>query len=284
VTVLAPAEWVPRDREHRARVDALTSGHLQRRRRGEAHPVEDFLWTYYPFRPGQLARWHPGPGVTLAGADERVGWQFHTRTDAGVTLDLPAYRAARGQLVAFVTELLAATASRPPQLACFGLHEWAMVYRTDTVRHRGLPLRLGHAGTDAVVEAHQLRCTHYDAYRFFTPDAVPRNPQAPTLATRCALEQPGCLHATMDLYKWAAKLGPGVPGDLLLDAFELARDARELDMRASPYDLRALGYEPIPVETAGGRAAYVAAQRVIAGRGGALRARLLVACAALAAG
>ena len=28
-----------------------------------------------------------------------------------------------------------------------------------------------------------------------------------------------------------------VPGELMLDAFELARDIRELDMRASPYDL-----------------------------------------------
>ena len=67
------------------------------------------------------------------------------------------------------------------------------------------------------------------------------------------LEQPGCLHATMDLYKWAYKLGPLVPGELLLDCFELARDVRELDMRASPYDLTALGYRPVRIETAAGQ-------------------------------
>jgi hypothetical protein len=61
----------------------------------------------------------------------------------------------------------------------------------------------------------------------------------------------------------------------VVDAFVLARDVRELDMRASPYDLSALGYEPVPIELAEGRAVYVAAQRSFAGRGAALRARLL---------
>ena len=112
------------------------------------------------------------------------------------------------------------------------------------MRHAAWPLRLGARGTDSVVEAASIRCTHYDAYRFFTPEALPRNAIRPSRETQVALEQPGCLHANMDLYKWAYKLGPIVPGELLLDCFELARDIRELDMRASPYDLSALGYEP----------------------------------------
>ena len=41
----------------------------------------------------------------------------------------------------------------------------------------------------------------------------------------------------MDLYKWAYKLGPLVESELVMDCLELAADARELDMRASPYDL-----------------------------------------------
>ena len=47
----------------------------------------------------------------------------------------------------------------------------------------------------------------------------------------------------------------------MLDCLELAADARALDMRASPYDLRGYGFEPIAVETPGGRAEYVAAQQ-----------------------
>ncbi|MGR7024288.1 hypothetical protein [Geodermatophilus sp. URMC 62] len=95
------------------------------------------------------------------------------------------------------------------------------------------------------------------------------------------MEQPGCLHATMDLYKWAYKLGPAVPGELVTDCFALAVQVRELDMRASPYDLRDRGYAPVPIETAEGRAEYVAAQRGFARRGAELRSRLLEVCDAL---
>lgn len=41
----------------------------------------------------------------------------------------------------------------------------------------------------------------------------------------------------MDLYKWAYKLSPLVPSELVADCFALAREIRTLDMRASPYDL-----------------------------------------------
>lgn len=190
----------------------------------------------------------------------------------------PAYLARRRDTIEFVANLLRATASRPAQLSCFGLHEWAMVYRTDEVRHRQVPLRLGSAGTDAVVEAMSLRCTHFDAFRFFTPEAVGRNAQPLTRADQVTREQPGCLHANMDLYKWSFKLVPLVSSQLLLDCFELACDARELDMRASPYDLGEYDYTPIPIETPSGRAEYVRRQAELAERAAALRAALLATC------
>lgn len=66
-----------------------------------------------------------------------------------------------------------------------------------------------------------------------------------------------------------------------MDCFDLARDIRELDMRASPYDLTELGYTPVPIETPQGKAEYAAAQRGFAARGQALRDRLLAALAGL---
>ena len=39
------------------------------------------------------------------------------------------------------------------------------------------------------------------------------------------------------LFRWAFKLYPLIPSRLILDALEIALTARELDMRASPYDL-----------------------------------------------
>jgi hypothetical protein len=177
-----------------------------------------------------------------------------------------------------VRDLLAATAARPAFTGCFGLHEWAMVYRADEVRHEAWPLRLGQSGTDAVVERHQIRCSHFDAFRFFTSDAVPRNAIQPSRGRQLELEQPGCLHANMDLYKWAYKLSPIVPSELVVDAFELAREIREVDMRASPYDLSATGYEPIKIETVEGRRQYIEAQRSLAERSAPVRARLIAEC------
>ena len=126
-----------------------------------------------------------------------------------------------------------------------------------------------------------LHCTHHDAYRFFTAAARPRNAVAPTRADQVALEQPGCLHATMDLYKWAYKLSPATPGDLLADCFTLAADVRTLDMRASPYDLAAAGYPPVRIETPAGRAEYARAQAAFARRAAPLRQRLVDLCAVI---
>nr|WP_194398582.1 3-methyladenine DNA glycosylase [Microbacterium atlanticum] len=274
------AVWRAREAAHEARADELTAAHRARQARREAHPVEDFLFTYYSYKPAVLRRWHPGVGVELAdaAADARASWRWYRAggTPGAIAVDAEAFRAERGALIGTVARILRATAARAPGFGCFGLHEWAMVYRQAEHRH-AVPLRLGRDGTDAVVEAHELRCTHFDAFRFFTPDAAPRNREAPTRERQPDLEQPGCLHAGMDLYKWAVKLGPLVPGALLLDAFELARDVRTLDMRASPYDLSDRGYDAVRIETPEGKAAYVREQRRFAERAQVLRTRLLAA-------
>ncbi len=274
--------WLELEGAHAQRVDGLTAAHRERRQTGTPHPVEDFLFSYYAHKPAELRRWHPGPGVVLADAadQDRARWRFYRIEEAALTLDIPAFLDARGATVAFVRELLSRTLERPANLGCFGLHEWAMAYRLGAkeLRHAGWPLRLGAAGTDEVVESHQVKCSHFDAYRFFSPAAVPRNTLSPTRETQTATEQPGCLHAGMDCYKWAFKLSPAVPSQLVADCFELARDIRVLDMRAAPYDLSALGYEPVPIETPAGKAVYVEAQRRFTERSQELRRRIVRAC------
>ena len=283
MTALAPDVAGARAAAHRERLLTWVGPHLERRRRHEAHPVLDFLFTYYSEPPARVLRWHAGVGASVAGdlADERLGWPLYTRLpDGSVGLDVAAFRAKRGTSAGWVAGLLGQTASRAGQFGCFGLHEWAMVHQAPP-RHDAVPLRLGPAGTDAVVESHRLQCTHIDAYRFFTPSAAPRNALTPTRETQAALEQPGCPHAGMDLYKWSYKLAPAVPGELLADCFALAVDIRELDMRASPYDLADHGYPPVAIETAAGKAEYAAAQRGFAVRGAALRERLVAVCDAV---
>ncbi|WP_319434323.1 3-methyladenine DNA glycosylase [Mycobacterium sp. RTGN5] len=282
--VLTEHEWTARAATHRTRVETFTGPHGRRAQRGEAHPVWDFLFSYYSLRPRQLRVWHPGYGTTLAGsaAAEYLDRAGYTASADGVTVSAD-YLRSRLDTVGFVADLLRATEDRAPQFGCFGMHEWAMVYRTDAVRHGRLPLRLGAAGTDAVVESMPLRCTHFDAFRFFTDAAAPRNRGVPTRADQRDWEQPGCLHANMDLYKWSYKLGPLVDSQLLVDCLELAAEARELDMRASPYDLTSLGFEPIAVEEPAGRAEYVRRQTLISERAAPLRAALWRTCERLLA-
>ena len=292
---LAEDDWTSRAAAHRERVDRWVTPHLARRLQGRSHPVLDFLFTYYSEPPGRLRRWHPGVGVVLSGAAarERLAWPRYAEVDGvdadgrpvrGVGLDLPAFLEKRGEGLRVIADLLRATAGRTAQFGCFGLHEWAMVYRPDAgeVRH-AVPLRLGQDGTDAVVDAARLQCTHVDAYRFFSRRSAPLNALRPTRGTQRELEQPGCLHVGMDLFKWAYKLSPAVPGELLADCLDLAGDIRELDMRASPYDLREHGYTAVPIETAEGKAEYVAAQRGFSVRASGLRARLIDVCDTLLA-
>jgi hypothetical protein len=282
---LTEQQWRPVESAHQMRVDVATAAHLSRRQHDQKHPVEDFLFTYYRHRPGQLRRWDPGAEVILEGASERVDWKFYRYSAGAARLDLAAFLEARTDTVRFVRTLLTATAARPAQLGCFGLHEWAMVYgqNADTVRHTDWPLRLGAGATDEVVQSHQVTCSHFDAYRFFTLTARPLNTLAPTRDSQTAMEQPGCLHANMDLYKWAYKLSPAIPSTLTMDCFDLAHEIREMDMRAAPYDLRALGYDPVKVETAEGKATYAAAQRDFATRAQVLRHRLIDTCDAMLA-
>ena len=281
-------DWRTRAAEHADRADALTAVWRDARDRGEKHAVEDFLFTYYPTRVSHLRRWHAGAGavVPVPDGDERYGWRWYRGTTLpdgadGATLDVSAFLADRGEAVRYVRSLVGATAARPGTFGCFGLHEWAMVYRDAAAgrdhRHP-LPLRLGHDGTDAVVESHRIACSHFDAYRFFTPEAREANGLRPTRERQVAMEQPGCLHANMDLYKWVSKLGPAVPGDLLLDSFELARDIRYTDMAASPYDVSSYGVEAVSVETPEGKAEYVRRQRGFADRANALRLRIVEVC------
>ena len=276
--VLSEWDWSQRAEAYQLRAQRLLAGRL--RRDGQPHPVWDFLFTYYSVRPGRLLCWHPGYGVVLAGARARrryLGRSGYVAHPDGVTVGREHLR-KRIDTVRFIADLLAATAARPVALNCFGMHEWAMVYRAGELRHGGVPLRLGPGGTDTVLESIPLRCSHFDAYRFFTDAAAPRNAERLSRDSQLLREQPGCLHANMDLYKWALKLGPLLEAGALLDCLELAAAARELDMRASPYDLTGYGFAPIRVEEPAGRAAYARRQSEIADRAATLRRFLLRQC------
>lgn len=280
--ILSEKDWLARAQQHRARLEPVVTRHLARQDRSIKHPVYDFFFEYYRFAPAKILAWHPGFGSGLAGesAREFLRYEFYSERDGGVALDAAKFPAQRKESLAWITTLLEKTSDRPARFACFGLHEWAMVYRAENVRH-SLPLRLEPDALAAFVESQKICCTHHDAFRFFTPAARPLNTVQPERPRIHELEQPGCVHANMDLYKWAFKFHPWIGGDLLGDCFLTGLAARELDMRASPYDCTVLGFEPIPIETPEGRRTYAIEQRAIAEHAAPLRARLLAVYRAL---
>jgi hypothetical protein len=282
IEVLGEATWRQLAEFHRARAERHTTPARMRRDRGFPHPVADFLFEYYPYPFSLLENWHPGVGVALGTDSPTLPGCFserhYTLADGRILADPRKISGKEIQRVEWTIALLGATHHRAPNFACHGLHEWAMVYRGKEVRHeKTLKLRLPQAEIDALVEDRAICCSHHDAFRFFAEEARPLNRMQPDLASRTLLEQPGCLHANMDLYKWAAKSMPWAGSRLLLDCFELAVQLRELDMRASPYDLTEWSLEPVRIETSEGRRIYEDEQKRLAAMARPLRDRLITA-------
>lgn len=279
-TNFTQAQWQRLAGEYFSEVSRWTEPFRKRRKKGLSHPVDDFLFVYYRYSSGQLEHWHPGTGVRLecpGGVPNQFG-EKHYRTDGETVFADPNLIDDKvRRRFEWTVDMLRQTESRKGNFSCLGLHEWAMVYRGQEVRHeKTTPLRLPQQEIDAIVESRPLTCTHFDAFRFYAIDAKPLNKVQPTLESRPDLEQPGCIHANMDLYKWAFKSMPWIGSDLLLRCFRLALFAREIDMRASPYDLSGYGsYEPIFIETAEGRVQYERLQREVADRAAPLRRELI---------
>ena len=274
--IVPRSQWQAEREVHRSIIKPWVDSQLERVRLRTKHPIDDFLFTYYSHRPAHLLRWSPGVGVVLeADHASELDWcQWYDSLPGGYTLAVDRFRERRRDYLQWGCDYLQATAERPPLLSCFGLHEWAMVYRAEAIRHEHVPLRLPQAELNAIVEHAKLQCTHYDAFRFFTEDAVPRNRMALQRVDMIDHDQPGCIHANMDLYKFAYKIVPFVPATLLRATFLLAAQARIIDMRASPYDLRAFGHEPILIETKAGREEYIVAQQTIMNQAQPLRRKL----------
>ena len=277
--VLTTAEWQARAQAHRERVQPYTVSHRERRARGEAHPVHDFLFTYYSYSTGRLETWHPSPGEAIEdspAARARFREPVYAVRDGVLMRPAHGISATKRARLHDVLTLLRRTQERAAHFGCFGMHEWAMVYGGHDIRHAGVAsLRLPQAEIDAFVESRPVACSHFDAFRFFAPAAKPLNRLPLAWETRYDAEQPGCIHANMDLYRWAYTSMPWVGSALLVECFELALALRYLDMQAGPYDLRAFGVTPVCIETAAGREEYQRRQRALSGRAAEVRGRLI---------
>tara|TARA_B100000575_G_scaffold294225_2_gene308779 strand:- start:3532 stop:4509 length:978 start_codon:yes stop_codon:yes gene_type:complete len=291
--ILSLEDWTQRKKNHEQRTDALLSEYLDNRSRHHKQPVLDFLFEYYHFRPSKLRNWSPGLGKTLAldsslqsfavknSANEASYPHLPSLSELCLNQDIayldPKYfPEKRLSSLEWVIKLLHDTQSQKSQFGCFGLHEWAMVYRSEVPRHNQVPLRFSQEKIAEIVDSHHLLCTHFDAFRFFTPSAQPLNKNSLSREAFAKYEQPGCIHTNMDVYKWAYKFYPWISSELILDAFKLAYQARYIDMRASPYDLGYLGLKPIKIETEKGKKEYRVAQETLSVKAKKIRSHLIV--------
>lgn len=280
MTVLAREEWLALRENHHKIVDQWIAPRLQRRSTQLKHPVDDFLFDYYPFSPNKLRTWHPGAAFELIA--KRSDIQYFSNAQYQFTENRiasnPVWRDKNLQLIRSTQSFLEAVAKRPARGGCFGLHEWAMVLDQSTTRHSEYPLRLSQDEIKSTIDEQGLRCTHFDAFRFFTDTARPLNPLQLAYDDKFKFEQPGCLHANMDLYKYASRLVPLTGSLFLRDCFVLARDIRTVDMQVAPYDLSSLGVQPIRVEDEEGRQEFTKKQQEFSARAHELRQQLIAFC------
>ncbi len=287
MAVLEQPTWLRLEEETIGRMRPFVEAHRRRRIRGEKEVVSDFLFDYYGLRSRHLLAWTPGIGYTLSGPlatrfSQRQYFESVGHHDAGgYTVSPRSLTARRKRSITWIRTVLEQTQERAPFLGCFGLHEWAMLYRGGDVRHKQIPLRMSREEIDSVVEHHAIACTHFDAFRFFSLAAQPLNRRDLTRENTVLNEQPGCLHTNMDTLKWAIKLYPFAASNVITDAFELAYQIRKVDMRASPYDLRKEGLEPICIETDAGKAQYRAYQKAFSDAARPIRRRLIATAALL---
>jgi len=275
--VLSSDDWQQAQRVHEHKVEELVGQYLIERSQHKKNPVMDFLFQYYAFRPSMLKRWTPGFNTALEYSDVEELPEFdELKTEDGFAMiSLDSFPERRIRSTNWILEMLKSTQGRRPSFGCFGMHEWAMVYKTEKPRHDQVPLRMEPEQLAEFVESRPLLCTHFDAFRFFTKPAQPMNRFELSREKTEETEQPGCIHSNMDLYKWAFKMYPWISSDLILEAFELAYEARMIDMKASPYDLIEYGLDPIKIETEAGRVEYKELQEAIFEKGSPVRERLI---------
>ncbi len=276
--VLDEPTWLALAQAHRERFAARLSEQVERRGHGHPDPTMDFIFQYYGLRPSRFLRYSPGFGVLLQGpaarsflSDPRYG-----QCEQGIYLRPEALPHHRRRGLSWIRDLLQKTLEQPPYFRCFGLHEWALVHGSELL-HPSFALRASREEIAEHLHSAGLRCTHYDAYRFFSLESVQLNSIQLSAETMPDTEQPGCLHTNMDLFRWAQKLAPWVSTPLLAQTLDLAWQARIIDSRTCPYDLRPAGWEPITPETEEGRREFAAEQRRIFALATPLRRALIVA-------
>ena len=260
--VLPADSWRESQTAHEARVDALIRGHLDRARRCRSAPGRGLPLHLLLPAARAAAPLAPGRSGRAAGGRAASGpaWRFHRVVDRTASSRVDVARLprptrgtpARARPAPAGRDRVAAGPVRLLRAARVGD---GLPPGRRAVRHAGCRCGSGAAGTDAVVESHRIRCSHYDAFRFFTAAGARRG-------TRCS--RPGTARSRSSspaacTRRWTSTSGRTsccprrAQSSWWSTPSSSPATIRELDMRASPYDLTALGLRPRPDRDARGQ-------------------------------
>ena len=119
---LERSEWLRLKASHIEAIAPWTNERVTRANRAERHPVYDFLFTYYSFRPAHLARWSPGADVVLRDATiTDLDWpDDFIETETGWLIPSDSFPAHRQTYLTWAVRYLEETQSRPASFCCFG--------------------------------------------------------------------------------------------------------------------------------------------------------------------
>ena len=142
--------------QHRQRIERLLGGNVYK---DKNHPIFNFLFQYFHFNTRRLLSYSPGLGYDLSHEVDDYClnvpelMQYTCKQPDGKVLLSPAstrLEPKKKQAMITTLTLLRNCYVKPPNFGCFGLHEWAMLYRYDDMSnlnnnnkaHQSLPLRL----------------------------------------------------------------------------------------------------------------------------------------------
>ena len=221
--------------------------------------MEDFLFTYYSHRPAQLRRWHPGRRGRAARTPTRPSSAATTAPAPPGSPSTPtAVRARRGR----VDRAGSARCWRRPPARPAALR----LLRAARVGD-GLPADPGGGAAQRLAAAARPgaappRSSRSGASGAATstrsasspPPARPLNLLSPTRESQHELRAAGLparQHGPLQVGVQA--VARWCPASWSPTASSWPGTSATLDMRASPYDLAALGYPPVRIETPDGR-------------------------------
>ena len=137
--ILESVHWKQAMADHKDRVQEWTTPYKKRRSKTESHPVHDFLFSYYSYSIGRLESWHPPAGTHLEFSPtenkhipSHFSENYYTKKGGYLFLD-PTKSVSRLNSHRWILQLLEHTQKNKPIYGCYGMHEWAMVYKLSLI-------------------------------------------------------------------------------------------------------------------------------------------------------